>query len=184
MRAINGCPTAYATEDVGSSMESMEQNPVRYEKMVIVLDDQGVISFTWETPMNVTNIENENASVLSFDEISQRAVEQIATKYGEYGVVAEGNGGTVNVSRVELGLMRVAKQDSADYYYLPVWNFFNTFEGNYKEKPGKNPDAEESYSPVDEDGNPTSLSDGYPQAWGAVTINALDGSVIDRNLGY
>ncbi len=180
MRSINGCPTTYASEEVGSSMESMEQNPVRYEKMVIVLDDKGVISFTWETPMNVTTIDNDNADLLSFDEISERAIDQISRKFGEYGVVAEGDGGTVNVSRVELGLMRVAKQGSPDYYYLPVWNFFNTFDGNYKEKPG----AGEALPPVDENGNPTSRYDGYPQALGAVTINALDGSVIDRNLGY
>ena len=180
MRSINGCPTTYASEEVGSSMESMEQNPVRYEKMVIVLDDQGVISFTWETPMNVTTIDNDNASLLSFDEISQRGVEQLAQKYSEYGVVVNGDGATVNVSRIELGLMRVAKPDSPDYYYLPVWNFFNTFDGNYKEKPG----AGEALPPVDDNGNPSSRCDGYPQALGAVTINALDGSVIDRNLGY
>ncbi len=185
MREINGCPTAYATEDVGSSMESEVQRPVHYEKMVIVMDDLGVTDFVWESPMTQTGIENDNASLKPFDEISQRAIEQLFNKYGKFTAITEGEeDSTLNVTHVELGLMRVAKQNSDDYYYLPVWNFFNELGYvPYKLKPG----FEEATPPppADENGDPTGgVSMGYPQAWGSVTINALDGSVIDRDLGY
>lgn len=185
MREINGCPTAYATEDVGSSMESEVQRPVHYEKMVIVLDDLGVTDFVWESPMTQTGIENDNASLKPFEEISQRAIEQLFNKYSKYAAITEGEeASTLNVARVELGLMRVAKQNGDDYYYLPVWNFFNELGYvPYKPKPG----FEEATPPppVDENGEPTGgISVGYPQAWGSVTINALDGSVINKDLGY
>jgi hypothetical protein len=193
MREINGCPTAFATEDVGSSMESEEQKPIRYEKMVIVMDDLGMASFTWENPMTITSIDNADVAVKSFDEIAQAAVKQLAVfhKYavqgddGEYRDV----GCTVHVTKAELGLMRVAKADSSEYYYIPVWNFYSDVEHSkeYQEKWYKGKDYEEAMAElkeVDEKGNPNCMVSGYPQAWGAVTINALDGSVIDRDKGY
>jgi beta-lactamase regulating signal transducer with metallopeptidase domain len=193
MREINGCPTAYATEDVGSSMESEEQKPVRYEKMVIVMDDMGVISFKWENPMTVTSIDNADVAVLPFDEIAQAAVKQLAVRNKWSVENDEGEevdpGCTVNVTRVELGLMRVMKADSAEYYYIPVWNFYSDVEHtqSYQDKWNKGEDYEEVMAElkgVDERGNPNFRLSDYPQAWGSVTINALNGSVIDRDKGY
>ena len=132
MREINGCPTAYETTDVGTSMGNEIQNPVRYEKMVIVIDDKGVSSFTWENPMTITSIGNDNVAVLSYDEIASIALEQIAScwQYQIDGSVEDGGdpGATVVVTKVELGLMRVAKADGTGYDYIPVWNFFSEIE--------------------------------------------------------
>ncbi len=183
MREINGCPTAYATEDVGQSMESNVQKPVRYEKMIIIMDDQGVTGFSWENPMTVTKVDNDNVNLLSFEKIAQKGVAQLIQKFSKYGFVTKGTGGTITITRVELGLMRVAKKNSPEYYFIPVWNFFNQEkDAGYLKKPGA---AEPTPPPeVDEQGDPSSFVDGYPDAWGSVTINALDGSVIDKDVGY
>lgn len=181
MRKINGCGSAYATEDVGASMESEEQNPIRYEKMVIVLDDGGLIAFTWENPMTVTNISDKNAALLPFGEVSARALPQIRAFY-KYDVEND-PGATASVTRVELGIMRVGKPN--EYTYLPVWHFFSNIEHTeaYKQKYYKD-DDESPRDWVDKDGNPYTLVTGYPDAWGSVTINAIDGSIIDKDLGY
>lgn len=193
MREINGCPTAFATEDVGTSMETTVQQPIRYEKMVIVLDDMGVTSFTWTNPMTATSIDNADVAVLAFDEIAQVAVTQLAVR-NKWSVQNDKGedvdpGCTVRVTKVELGLMRVMKADSNEYYYIPVWNFFSEVEhtGAYYDKYGKGKSEEEvtrERQSVDEKGNPYAKAAGYPQAWGAVTLSALDGSVINRDLGY
>ncbi len=194
MREINGCPTAYESTDVGSDMETTVSEPVPYEKMVIVMDDMGMVSFTWETPMTVESIDNPDVALMPFDKIAQRAAAQIGQHWVYSAVEAKSNEGkdmsdpgcTAKITKVELGLMRVAKADSDDYYYIPVWNFFTDLEhtDDYWERIGEEPYSWEDHDYVDEDGNSTVMSCSYPQAWGAVTINALDGSVIDRDLGY
>ncbi len=194
MREINGCPTAYESTDVGSSMESEVKEPIPYEKMIIVMDDMGMVSFKWETPMTVESIDNPDVTLLSFEEISQRATAQIGQRWAYEATEAKSNegkdtsdpGSTAVITNVELGLMRVAKADSDNYYYIPVWNFFTEFEhtDGYWERMGTEPFSWDEHEFVDEEGNSTTMVSSYPQAWGAVTINALDGSVIDRNLGY
>ena len=194
MREINGCPTAYESTDVGSDMETTVSEPVPYEKMVIVMDDMGMVSFKWETPMTIKSIDNPDVTLLPFDEISKRAAAQIGQRWAYNAIEAKSNEGkdmsdpgcTAIITKVELGLMRVAKADSDDYYYIPVWNFFTDFEhtDDYWERIGEEPFSWEDHDYVDEQGNSTSMVSSYPQAWGAVTINALDGSVINRDLGY
>ncbi|HPK14524.1 MAG: Regulatory protein BlaR1 [Firmicutes bacterium ADurb.Bin248] len=183
MREVNGVGTMYTCEDVGSDMESDVQYPVRYEKMVIVLDDEGLLQFLWENPMRVTSIENENVAVLPFDEIAAKAIEQVAV-YQRY--TAEYDpGATVTVTRAELGLMRVAKRNGDGYYYLPVWNFYSEVAHTeaYYTKYGKGGNGS-SPGDVDANGNPACLVSGFPQNYGSITINAIDGSVIDKDLGY
>lgn len=195
MREINGCPTAYATTDVGSSMEGEVREPIRYEKMVIVMDDMGMVSFNWETPMTIESIDNPDVTLLSFDKIAQRAAAQIGQYWAYNAIEAKSMSGedmsdpgcTAIITKVELGLMRVAKADSDDYYYIPVWNFFTDLEhtDDYWERTGKEPYSQDEDDVVDEDGNPRCpLFDGYGSDGAPVTINALDGSVIDRDLGY
>ncbi|HWQ57418.1 MAG TPA: DUF6034 family protein, partial [Clostridia bacterium] len=108
MREVNAVGTMYTCEDVGSDMESDVQYPVRYEKIIVVLDDEGLIGFRWESPMRVTSIENENTAVLPFDEIAAKALEQVAI-YQRY-TAQNDPGATVTITRAELGLMRVAKR--------------------------------------------------------------------------
>lgn len=186
MREINGCPTAYESTEVGSSMDSEVTEPIPYEKMIITMDDMGILGFSWESPMKIESIDNSNVEVLPFDEIKERAIEQLAQKW-IYQADAD-PGCTAKITKVELGLMRIAKVDSNDYYYIPVWNFFAEFNNTddflrKMEELGKIP-SNKSEDAVDAYGNPTKTSASFPQAWGAVTVNALDGSIIDRNLGY
>lgn len=195
MREINGCPTAYELTEIGSDMETTVSEPIPYEKMVIVMDDAGMVSFEWETPMTVKSIDNTDVSLAPFDKIAQRAAAQIGQFWAYNAIEAKSNEGkdmsdpgcTAIITKVELGLMRVAKADSEDYYYIPVWNFFTDLEhtDDYWERTGREPYSSDEHDDVDEDGNLNcGLLDGFPQDGTAVTINALDGSVIDRNLGY
>lgn len=194
MREINGCPTAYESTDVGSNIESEVMEPIPYEKMVIVMDDMGMVSFEWETPMSIESIDNPDVTLLAFEEIAQRATAQIGQFWAYNAIEAKSHDGedmsdpgcTAKITKVELGLMRVAKADSDEFYYIPVWNFFTDLEhtDDYWERTGKELFSWEDHDFVDENGNSTDKICSYPQAWGAVTINALDGSVIDRDLGY
>lgn len=190
MRDINGCPTVYKTAERGHSLEAVNI-PMNYEKMIIVMDDMGMVSFVWDIPMKIESIDNPDVSLLSFDEISKRATEQIAQRYADWG----DPGCTANIVKVELGLMRVDKANSTDYYYIPVWKFFvdtiHTDEynesrsmsmGEIEMPPGFTKLAEDVY--IDENGVPNNINYEYSLRYNVITINAIDGSVIDSGLGY
>ena len=190
MREINGCPTAYETTELSNSLEAVNV-PVTYEKMIIVMDDAGMTSFTWDTPMTVESVDNPDVSLLSFPEISQRAIEQISQRFSDS--VTEdivdridwGDPGcTANIVDVELGLSRISKENSSDYYYLPVWKFFIELEhtDGYYERTGVEPPGNDDY--IDENGYPSNINFEYSRGLDVITLNALDGTVIDNSLGY
>ena len=191
MREINGCPTAYETAERPFSIEA-ENVPINYEKMIIVMDDEGMISFTWDIPMKVTSIDNADVTLLPFNDISQRAIEQISKRYADrVSENIDGNGidwgdpgCTANIAKVELGLMRVAKANSDDYYYIPVWKYFIELEhtDEYYKRTGTEPMDESDF--IDENGNTGNMNYEYSLRMDVVTFNAFDGSVIDSNLGY
>jgi hypothetical protein len=206
MREINGCPTAYETTVIGSSLEAVEV-PVDYEKMIIVMDDEGMVSFEWEVPMTIESIDNSDVSLLPFDKLSQRAIDQIAQRFADAvienidrdGIDWGDPGCTANIIKAELGLARIDKPNSTDYYYIPVWKFFVDIihTDEYYERTGKEDSLGEIEMPpgftklddnlyIDEYGNPNNSSYEYDCAVGidVVTVNAIDGSAIDPYVGY
>lgn len=78
---------------------------------------------------------------------------------------------TYKIDRIVFGYTRIyePQSDSRSGMLVPAWDFFGSYEGTYKE--GK----EEGRS---EDFRDTTRYESY------LTINAIDGSVIDRGLGY
>jgi hypothetical protein len=73
-----------------------------------------------------------------------------------------------NVGRVALELQRIAERDSLDTGLLvPVWNFYGT------ETDGHN-----------DIGNVTTTKNGYNEPRPILSVNAIDASVIDNDLGY
>ena len=124
--------------------------------------------------------------------LSERATEQIAHRYADWG----DPGCTANIVKVKLGLMLVDKANSTDYYYIPVWKFFvdtiQTDEYNERETISMGEEremppeftklAENVY--IDEYGDPNNINYEYSLRYNVFTINALDGSAVDSDLGF
>ncbi len=178
-RMINDCPATYTVDDVGSNMDSELKAPVSYETVVVVVDDMGAIGFGWSNPLEITAVENENVALLPFEEIKQRAYAQLEAKYADIRTMANPDLLGVNVTGIRFGMARVDRPDSGDYYYLPVWDFYN--EGAFPENPDNEP-----IETIDEQGDVIGgVYSGYAlETYNAVTINAIDGSVIDRLIGH
>ena len=180
MRSINGCPTAYASNEIGEHMEDTNATPIRYEKIMVVVDDGGIASFKWESPMAINSVETESADLMSFNEIEKIALDAINTDYMAQNDMYDNF--TVDVTRVELGLMRIKQPNSGAYYYSPVWNIFSKITS--ATLPGEASETFDEPQAYDDAGNPIRLDSGFTEVWGPVTLNAIDGSRIDRNVGY
>ncbi len=203
MRTFNGCPTAYAAEEIGGDMDSTVSAPVHYERMELHIDDEGVSYLLWSTPMTVTGVVQSDAKLLSFDEAADKAMQYIAARW-KYDVENHRKNGdelSVYINRVTLGLWRINKKNGG-WYYVPVYHFFSDgMAGNWADYVNDNPytaaalglggdatirelflralETEEGHRVVS--GLCRTFGGEY---WGGVTINALDGTVIDKDKGY
>ena len=205
MRTFNGCPSAYASEEVGGSMDSAVSQPVQYERMELHMDDRDVSYFRWNTPMEVTGVVSSNARLISFDEAARNAMSSIAARW-KYTVENDRKNGrelTVYINRVTFGLWRIAKKNGG-FYYVPVYHFFSdgtnvdwkeyvdddprsgsadmlgiSRSSTYRERFLKCLEKEENYYMLQ--AFCRVFGGGY---WGGVTVHALAGTIIDKDKGY
>lgn len=135
----------------------------QHERIVITVTDEGIRGMNYQFPHDVTVLQ-ENCTLLSFEQILAVARRVMPLSYGwlesSYSDIR------IHITDIRLGYMRVMSKDKPDCYeYIPVWDFFGTQQSR-KTKDGD------------------VVSD---HAWPFIsyfTVNAIDGTVIDRNYGY
>lgn len=202
MRTFSGVGTAFASEEVGGGKDSTVTAPLAYEKITVDFDDQGVSAIEWTTPMKVTGMVNADAALIPFEEAADKAMKHIAA-FWKPTVESERKRGvenTIYIHRVTMGLWRIAKKNGG-WYYVPVYHFFAdptegrwcTTEG-YWDEPGTPRERfldtldriergtfelEPNFFPL----NANCMTFGA-EYWGGVTVNALDGTIIDKDKGY
>lgn len=136
------------------------------EQIFGTLEDGTVVSLQWNFPFRVTDTENENIALLPFDEIMNTFRRQVFMN--QY--LDNGCDETIHITDIRFSYMRVKIRDSAEYYLLPVWDFL-----------GYEVDSE-----WDQRASAGELE--LARSWwndqSLLTINAIDGSVINRNAGY
>ena len=168
MRAINGFPTAFVSEDVNSDIGLDVPYAQEYETMTIIVDDHGLADFKWVNPMTVTSVEQDQVELLSFQEIVKRLPYEFNLKYHSW--IEEEIKMDFTITAVTFGLTRVGASGAGSFTYEPVWNFF--FEL------GTSPMEDWILQERD------ALLGGYPYMASAMTLSAIDGRQIDRNTGY
>ena len=110
------------------------------------------------------SVENENVPLLSFDEIMQIFEKQIFMN-----IYLDGTENTVVVTDVFFSYRCVSKRDSDQYYLLPVWDFVG-------------------YDTIFDTGK--GIADTLYRGSGKIykdsllTVNAIDGSILNEFLGY
>lgn len=121
------------------------------------ITDEGIVGFDYAAPLTIVETVVENSNMKSFDEV-KNIFEKMVTIVNAEDSIAEGSQGTeIQVDRVVLGYVRVSEADSYDTGLLvPVWDFMGEIKDSY----------------------------GIHNKGSILAINAIDGSVIDRTLGY
>ena len=133
--------------------------PMPYEKLYVDVDAEGIWGLRYDFPIESPILEEENVAVLSFAEIWRIFGVISPMTIMNYEQYAAAVNNALYIDRIELGYMAVQRKDQpARYQLIPVWDFF-----------GKRTIKDETY-------------DQFNNA--LLTINAIDGTVIDRNYGY
>ncbi len=165
-RDVDGFPVTDEM-DMGGGLESMESTvePWCYERIEFYVNKDGLQR---ADIFNLYELEEEqvsNVEILSFPEIADIFEEMASIHFSDY---TAPDSIKVNVSKATLGYMRIYDPgaDSRHGLLVPVWDFFGVQDVHYVY-----------------DGEANDHTIGYPRM-SILTINAADGTVIDRSLGY
>ena len=150
-----------ALEDMDSTMESWA-----YENLYFYVDADGISSMCYSNPYNIGETKTENLSLLPFSEIMNIYEKMMIVTNADN--MEYDNSRIYDIDRIVLGYARIYEPstDAHTGLLVPVWDFF----GSRK--------IDSEY-----DGQSYSDTTDYP-TWSFLTINAVDGSIIDRSLGY
>ncbi len=163
-RHLNGIPVndAYG----GEGMATGDYGYVSGLGVVsVVVNDGGVCLLIYDNPYDVGKTVEKNAELLSFDEIWDifSRVALLSIQYLEIDENLHKN--EMEIYEVRIGYMTVLPADGT-YRYTPVWDFYGF----------RNLAGTGGYTHADEQA--VIYGDSL------LTINALNGTVIDRDLGY
>lgn len=162
VRTVDGVPCAgvAGVSETGGGAKDAASGFWVYETMTVGIDDKGILNVEWESPIEVVETETEDAKLLQFPEIQGIFEKMMPIEYG-FRADEEEASLELSVDRAELVLMRVAEQDSIENGLLvPVWRFCGTRTRTLAAGAG-----EAEYACI-------------------LTVNAIDGSVIDPGKGY
>lgn len=130
------------------------------ESIEIKVNDDGIVGFYYNFPLEIIETVADQASMKGFDEIKDIFEQMVVVANAQEGA-EEDERVHISVDEVVLRYTRISEADSFDTGLLvPVWDFMGSITDSYGEK-----DIRKSQNCV-------------------LTVNAIDGTVIDRRLGY
>lgn len=154
-------PVTYAYGEI-SQAEFLETT--QSELITVVVDDRGIRNLMFNWPHQVNGMLQEDAQLLSFQQVMDIAGKLLPLKYASY--EREYPDTRIAVSDIRLGYMCVLQRaHPRQFHLIPVWDFFGgaTFARFKNASPTVTWD--EAYNSL-------------------LTLNAMDGTVIDRDYGY
>lgn len=193
--SVNGFPVSGARQDTTQTHDgtvyqdcwywcyaaSEESNPdtVAWELENIYLDvgKDGILSFNWTAPSTQPMVQQEQSTLLPFEEIASIANTMlpeviVGPKETPLTQLDQYNGFEtrmdVDITKVSLSLMRIRDKGFLQGTIVPVWDFWGTSDWY---------DAEPNAYGYQEKG----MNYEYRPM---LTLNAVDGTVVNRQLGY
>jgi hypothetical protein len=162
MRVLDGTMVTFdniSKHEEGWSGDSYVKNFWPLESIEFRINDDGIVGFTYNAPLEVTETVVDKSAIKTFDEIKDTFEEMVLITNASDD---EDESLDIDINRVVLGYARISEADSFDTgLMVPVWDFIGI--SNVKNSEG--------YT--------------YSSSYGGqMTINAVDGTVIDRSLGY
>lgn len=192
---VNGFPIAGARQDITQTHDgtvyqdcqywyyaaSEETNPDTVswylENILLDVGKNGVLRFVWTAPSTQPVVQQAQSTLLPFEEIASIADTMlpeviVGPKGTPLTQLDQYNGFDtrmdVDITKVTLSLMRIRDKGSLQGTIVPVWDFWGTSDWY---------DAEPNDYGYREKGM------GY-EFQPMLTLNAVDGTVVDRQLGY
>ncbi len=156
-RMVEGAPLLtcmWALMNTSSWRDDLYTLPIGYEQILMAVNLEGQVTYFSWRHPYAISDVRESQALLPFEQIFAIARQVMPLKY-QY---REKDGGEVSmhVDRISLGYMALLQRDKLSFALTPVWNFYGALE---------NAPFEDGWQPL-------------------LTINAVDGTVVDLEYGY
>lgn len=133
-----------------------------YEELTIAVDDTGIANAYWRAPLDVTEVLTDDTVISPFGEIAEIFEKMTVICSERY--ISSDRKQLIEITHVSLSLQRIMERDSyTSGLLVPVWNFYGTVTKWDNEGQAYTNDLE--HMPI-------------------MSINAIDGSIIDVFKGY
>ena len=192
---VNGFPIAGARQDITQTHDGTVYQDYQYwdyackdsenpdtvswdlENILLDVGKNGVLRFAWTAPSTKPVVRQAESTLLPFEEIASIANTMlpeviVGPKETPLTQLDQYNGFDtrmdVDITKVSLSLMRIRDKGSLQGTIVPVWDFWGTSDWY---------DAEPNVYGYQEKG----MSYDFQTM---LTLNAVDGTVVDRQLGY
>lgn len=164
-RVLDGIPVTF-TDSYGGAWEDADSTlvPWSYERCEVIVGDDGIQKVEIYNPYHVEGIETENVKLMDFDSVMQIYEQMMEISNSDILQYAENM--TYHVNKIQLGYTRIYDPtvESTTGIMVPVWDVFGGSQTEYEDH--------------------TEINTGEHSRQSMLTINALDGTIIDRGLGY
>lgn len=170
-RDFNGVNINYGHETIFAYVKDTKaiyKPPYFAEELIIGINNDGSLHYlTYKSPMEIIEMVGSDTTLLPMDDI-----DTIFKQYITMNGMDSQDGIYININEIKLGLMRIDKPNARnEYLIVPVWDFYGSYAVTYTEN-GKKKDTRGFY-----------LNE-YRTGATLLTINAVDGSIINRDSGY
>lgn len=187
VRTVNGFPIAYcngyeltpegesfalpAPDGTAVADNESGEKAWGYERITVYADKGGIVYFSWQNPYSEPEIKTTDSRLMKFADIGDIFGKMIMVKNSDVALINEKNGfnviDNINIDKVTLNLMRIRDKDNyTQGLIVPVWDFWGKI----------------SYELEDEGYKDVVYSGEYYDIH--LTLNAVNGTVIDRGRGY
>ena len=166
-RELDGIPVTH-TMSSGGGLEDMDSTlePWSYERCEMIVGDDGIQWVNIRSPYEIGAVQTEHVKLMDFESIIQIYEQMMEvsnadiTKYEAHR--------NYHIRKITLGYTRIydPTQDNDTGLLVPAWDFFGGFDGENL------------------DGSRMQENTGEGSTQSFLTINAVDGTIIDRELGY
>lgn len=164
-RVLDGVPVTF-TDSYGGALEDMDSTliPWSYERCEIIVGDDGIQRVEIFNPYQVEGTQAEQVKLMDFDSIVKIYEQMMEVSNADIPELEKQR--TYHIKKIKLGYSRIydPNVDNHAGVLVPVWDFFGGFDSEMEGQREKNTGEHSKQS--------------------FMTINAIDGTVIDRDLGY
>lgn len=162
MRNVDGAVVSYAGQSKFEEGWKGDEYVKKFwpeETLIIRISDDGIVGFDFTAPLQIEDTVVEKSALKSFDEVKNTFEQMITVTNAQNDDMEQSV--EIDISRVTLSYARISEQDSYDKGLLvPVWDFMGS--------------KKILYGDIDQIESPGSQ----------LTINAIDGTIVNRALGY
>jgi hypothetical protein len=156
--------------------EAQYDKVLSYSRLEVWVEGDKIVQFKHHSPIEVTQVVNDNVEIaIDYAQAVELAKQYAYTAYIDPYQLSVAF--KLDINRIELVLIRIKEKDTGNDIVVPVWNFC----GEYRFK--RNPDEDYQDPYLDEEG--WAVREGIEEfADVLITVNALDGTIVNTSQGY